>query len=126
MRIEHVAFNVAEPQKMAAWYVEHLGFTIKRAAGEPPYAHFLADDTGGVMIEIYHNAACEVPDYPQQNPLLLHLALVSHDIPVDVERLTAAGATVAERVKQTPTGDTMCMLPDPWGFPCNCVNARNR
>ena len=117
MRIEHTAFNVTEPQRMAAWYAEHLGFTIERAVDEPPYMHFLADETGGVMIEIYHNTACEVPDYARQDPLLVHLALVSHDIAADVERLTAAGASIADAPRTTPAGDTLCMLRDPWGFP---------
>ncbi|MFW5738430.1 MAG: VOC family protein [Spirochaetota bacterium] len=116
MRIEHIAYNVADPQKVAAWYAENLGFTIERAGGEPPYAHFLADDTGGVMIEIYHNTSCAVPDYAKQDPLLLHLALVSNDAQADSERLTAAGATVADPIRTTPAGDTLCMLRDPWGF----------
>ena len=30
MRIEHVAFNVPDPLAMARWYVEHLGFEVKR------------------------------------------------------------------------------------------------
>lgn len=117
MRIEHLGYNVADPQKMALWYQEHLGFTIQRAGGKPPYAHFLTDETGAMMIEIYHNTACEVPDYATQDPLLVHLALVSDNVQSDVDRLTAAGASVADPVKTTPAGDSLCMLRDPWGFP---------
>jgi glyoxylase I family protein len=116
MRIEHVGYNVADPQKAAAWFAEHLGFTIERAGGAPAFAHFLADDTGGVMIEIYHNTTVAVPDYTQIDPLVLHLALVSDDVAADVERLTAAGATIADPIKTTDGGDTLCMLRDPWGF----------
>lgn len=116
MRIEHFGYNVTEPQKMALWYRDQLGFTIERAGEKPPYAHFLTDETGGMMIEIYHNTACAVPDYSTQDPLLLHLALVSGNVQADVERLTAAGATIADPVKTTPAGDTLCMLRDPWGF----------
>ena len=30
MRVEHVAFNVEDPLAMARWYVDHLGFQVKR------------------------------------------------------------------------------------------------
>ena len=55
MKIEHVALNVPDPLAMARWYVEHLGLTVKRRAMEAPYAHFLADDSGTVMVELYGN-----------------------------------------------------------------------
>jgi glyoxylase I family protein len=67
------------------------------------------------MIEIYHNPACPVPDYAAQDPLVLHLALLSEDVDGDRDRLIAAGATVADPKKTTPAGDTLCMLRDPWG-----------
>jgi glyoxylase I family protein len=28
MKIEHIAFNVADPVAVAAWYAEHLGLTV--------------------------------------------------------------------------------------------------
>jgi catechol 2,3-dioxygenase-like lactoylglutathione lyase family enzyme len=117
VRIEHAGYNVSEPRKMAAWYEKHLGFTTIRSGGEPNYAQFIADESGGVMVEIYHNAACPVPDYASQDPLVFHLALISHDVAADVDRLTAAGATIADPIKQTAGGDTLCMLRDPWGVP---------
>ena len=39
---------------MAAWYVEHLGFTIKRKIDESPFMHFIADGSGmdrGTMLK---------------------------------------------------------------------------
>ena len=44
MKIEHLAINVEDPLAMGRWYVDHLGFKVKRRSVEPPYAHFLADD----------------------------------------------------------------------------------
>src|SRR5688572_26785379 len=55
MKIEHMAFNVADALAMSRWYVEHLGFSVKRGSTEPPFAHFLADDSGTMMLELYSN-----------------------------------------------------------------------
>jgi catechol 2,3-dioxygenase-like lactoylglutathione lyase family enzyme len=124
MKIEHVAFQVTDAPALARWYVEHLGFTIKRASDTPPYMHFLADDSGTVMIEVYSNPAVTTPDYPAMNPLLLHLALITHDSAADKARLLAAGATVAVDTTTTPDGDELTMLRDPWGFPLQLVRRK--
>ena len=114
MRIEHVAFNVPDPLAMARWYVDHLGFTVKRRIVDPPYAHFLADETGAVMFEIYHRTDAPVPDYQAQHPAALHLALVSTDVEADITRLTAAGAQLDGGIDHTPAGDVMAFVRDPW------------
>lgn len=123
MKIEHIAFNVAEPLEMARWYVEHLGFTVKRRVMESPWAHFLADDSGTVMLEIYGNPEVPVPEYAGTNPMVLHLALVSPDVEADVRRLTAAGATQVGDYLRAPNGDVLAMLRDPWGF---CLQLAHR
>jgi catechol 2,3-dioxygenase-like lactoylglutathione lyase family enzyme len=115
MRIEHVAFNVADPLAMARWYVDHLGFTVKRRFVEPPYGHFLADDAGNVMIELYARADAPVPDYRAQHPAVLHLALTSREVEADVRRLTAAGATLVGEIDRPASGDVLAFLRDPWG-----------
>lgn len=117
MRIEHVAFNVSDPLAMARWYVDHLGFQVKRRMMEEPWAHFLADSTGTSMIEIYGNRSAPIPDYNDIHTATLHLALVSQDIEADIRRLTAAGATlVTDGVVPLSKGDTMAFLRDPWGI----------
>ena len=121
MKIEHVAFNVSDPVAMGRWYVEHLGMKVNRRTVEPPYAHFLADDSGTVMIEIYGNDAAAVPDYAANDPLMLHLAFVSNDQAADVKRLVAAGATLIGEVVVAPNGDELAMLRDPWGFAIQLV-----
>ncbi|MDX1565012.1 MAG: VOC family protein, partial [Phycisphaeraceae bacterium] len=63
MNIEHIAFNVPDPTGLARWYVEQLGFVIKRGMSEPPFAHFLADGSGAVMLEVYHNPDAPIPNY---------------------------------------------------------------
>ena len=120
MKIEHTAFNVEEPVLMARWYVEHLGLTVQRRTTGAPYAHFLADDSGTVMIEIYGNKDAQLPDYRNMNPAELHLAFVSTDVAADTQRLRTAGATVVADVHQLGD-DTFAMLRDPWGLPVQLV-----
>ena len=57
MKIEHVAFNVADPVAVAAWYVEYLDMSVVRKLDIAAQTHFLADSSGQVMIEIYNNPA---------------------------------------------------------------------
>lgn len=121
MKIEHVAINVEDPLQMARWYVEHLGFTVKRRVMEAPWAHFLADDSGTVMIEIYGNDSVPLPDYRAMHPGILHLAIVSDNVDADVERLTSAGASLDGEIQRLPNGDVMTFLRDPWGFTLQLV-----
>lgn len=124
MKIEHTAFNVEEPVLMGRWYVEHLGLTVKRRTTDAPYAHFLADDSGTVMIEIYGNRDAPLPDYRTMNPAELHLAFVSSDVAADTQRLVAAGANIVADVHQLGE-DTFAMLRDPWGLPIQLVSRTN-
>lgn len=121
MKLEHTAFNVEEPVLMARWYVEHLGMTVKRRTTDAPYAHFLADDSGAVMIEIYGNRDAPLPNYRSMSPAALHLAFVSTDVAADTARLVAAGATIVADVHQLGE-DTFAMLRDPWGLPLQLVH----
>jgi glyoxylase I family protein len=114
MRFEHFALNVPDARAAAAWYVEHLGFTIVRAAEHAPYTRFLADETGRTVFEIYTNPAAPVPDYRQQHWLVAHLAVVSRDIEADRARLEQAGATLAT-IDDLPDGSRLIMMRDPWG-----------
>ena len=115
MKIEHFAINVEAPVAMAEWYCAHLGMTVKRASQQAPFAHFLADSSGQVMLEIYRNPPDDVPDYRNTHPLQLHLAFVSTDPDHDRDRLVAAGASLVEEQK-LPDGSHLLMMRDPWGF----------
>jgi catechol 2,3-dioxygenase-like lactoylglutathione lyase family enzyme len=113
MKIEHVAFNVADPVAVADWYTKHCGLRVVRHIPQPAQTHFLADgDT--TVLEIYNNPPDQVPDYRSMNPLLFHLALASTDPDADSKRLIAAGATYVEEVR-TPDGSHLMMLRDPFG-----------
>ena len=114
MKIEHIAYNVADPVAVAAWYCTHLGLKVVRHKPEPCQCHFLADDETTVL-EIYCNPSDEVPNYANWNPLLFHLAFTSEGPTVDSARLIAAGATAVSN-DQLADGSHLVMLRDPWGL----------
>jgi len=122
MKIEHVALQVEDPAGFARWYVEHLGMVVKRAQTAPPFGHFLADDAGAVMIEVYRYPTLAVPDYRSMNPLLVHLAFYAGDVDQERSRLLAAGATAEGEVQVNDVGDRVTMLRDPWGIPLQLVH----
>lgn len=121
MKIEHTAYQVQDPVALAAWYVAHLGMTIKRKQDASPFGHFLADDGDTVMLEFYNNPKVRVPDYRAIDPLVLHIAFRTDDVAGARARLIAAGATPEGDVRQDAMGDTLAMLRDPWGLAVQLV-----
>jgi catechol 2,3-dioxygenase-like lactoylglutathione lyase family enzyme len=115
MKIEHVAFQVADPAAMADWYAKHLGFCVCRSSDGPVVARFMADDSGAVMLEVYRNLSVPVPDYGSMDPALLHVAFVCEDVAGAIARLTAAGASLV-RGPEILSEDELAMLRDPWGL----------
>lgn len=113
MKIEHIAFNVADPVAVAAWYCKHCGLRVVRHIPQPAQTHFLADGDATVL-EIYCNPPDQVPDYRKMDPLLFHLALASSDPEADTERLVAAGAVFVGEVRPDASSH-LVMLRDPWG-----------
>lgn len=107
MKLEHIGFNVAEPQKVMDWWCANLGFTQTHPA-------FVVDSTGQMAIEFYRNDAAPIPDYTAISPLTLHIAFLSEDVDADAARLVAAGATLLETVHKP--GFDMAMLRDPFGL----------
>lgn len=115
MRIEHIAINVEDPVSMAEWYCKNLGMKVVRKGPPPISVHFIADETGNVVLEIYHNPPDAVPDYASMDPLLLHIAFMVDDVKGVREKLMAAGAAPVGEADVTPKGDEIAMLRDPWG-----------
>lgn len=116
MKFEHFALNVPEPRKHAEWYVQHLGFRIVRAREDPPFTHFVADETGRVIFEVYHNTKSPIPNHAAAHPLSFHIAVVAADAKAERARLERAGATLFLEEPQ-PDGTLLIMLRDPWGVP---------
>jgi glyoxylase I family protein len=119
-RIEHVAYNVADPVGLAAWYVQHLGMRVARYGGGPTEIHFLADAAGSTVLEFYNNPAGAIPDYASLHPLQLHIAFAADDADAEAARLQEAGATLVD-ASDLPDGSRLVMMRDPWGIPVQLV-----
>jgi catechol 2,3-dioxygenase-like lactoylglutathione lyase family enzyme len=99
------------------WYVEHLGMKIVRAHHDANETHFIVDDAGVVVVEVYNNPASPMPDYRGMNPLMFHIAFSVDDMQSEIDRLVAAGAAQEIEINTTPAGDKLVFLRDPWGVP---------
>jgi catechol 2,3-dioxygenase-like lactoylglutathione lyase family enzyme len=117
LAVEHVAWQAKDPVAVAGWYVKYLGFRIVRRNDDPARTHFMADASGRCLVEIYNNPAATVLEYANMHFLQLHLAFrVDGDVAATRDELLRAGCSIAEDVRTTPAGDTLCMLRDPFGF----------
>jgi catechol 2,3-dioxygenase-like lactoylglutathione lyase family enzyme len=121
MRLEHIAFNVADPVAVARWYADHLRLTLIRDYGPPLHAHFLASALGQPMIEFYRNPADAVPNYALLHPVRHHIAFVVEAIAAERARLIAAGCTAEGEPATNAAGDTLVFLRDPWGLALQLV-----
>lgn len=121
MQIEHIALNIDDPVGFADWYAENLGMEVLRAGGPPAHGRFIRDSAGRTVLEVYRNDAVPRLDCSKMDPLTLHIAFVSEDIPADRDRLAAAGATVVDAFNETEGGDQLAMLRDPWGLAIQLV-----
>jgi catechol 2,3-dioxygenase-like lactoylglutathione lyase family enzyme len=116
MTFEHLALNVPEAAAMAQWYVDHLGFKVVRRREDAPFTHFLADDTGRVVVELYTNPAAAITDFARSHPLTFHFALVTSSARHERKRLETAGASFFQE-DALPDGSVLIMMRDPWGVP---------
>jgi glyoxylase I family protein len=114
MKFEHFALNVPDARASAAWYIQHLGMTVARKLEASPFTHFLADETGRVIFEVYTNPAAAMPDHAAAHPLSFHVAFVAADGPAEKKRLMSAGAT-SFKDETLADGTLLIMLRDPWG-----------
>ena len=122
MRIEHIALNVSDPERISNWYCKHLGMNVLNRIGPSLFLH---DENQSVVLEMYCNPPDEVPDYRLLNPLNFHIAFYSENLLKDYERLLQAGATA---VGNRPTDDDShgyFMLRDPWGLPIQLIRRKN-
>ncbi len=120
MKIEHLAFNVRDPRAMGAWYCEHLGMNLVREGGAPKFGRFIADDSG-VMLEIYNDAAEPYFAAADTSVHAFHLAFSTADFAASHAKLLAAGGTAIGAVNNTPKGDQLAFIRDPWGLTIQLV-----
>lgn len=124
MKIEHVAFNVKDSRALADWYVEHLGMTIIRSYDEAPYIRFLGDGDG-TMLEVYSNPLGEYVEYGSFHPVTFHIALTVEDMNGIRQKLVDAGGTLDGDIDNTPVGDKLAFVRDPWGNAVQLVQRKN-
>lgn len=124
MKLEHVAINVEDVKAAAQWWVENLGMKIIRAGDTPPYMTFIGDGQGS-MLELYSNKDIPLPDYASMHPGILHFAFyVDDDIAARRDALIAAGATPVGDITETPAGDKLLFMRDPWNVPLQFVQRK--
>ncbi|HEX9782144.1 MAG TPA: VOC family protein [Opitutaceae bacterium] len=122
MRFEHFAINVANPAKVAAWYVERFGVRILRALPQAPFTHFLGDSEGRVFLELYENPKAPVGTAANKHYLEIHFGFAVADAESAAAPLIAEGCPVVEDVN-LPDGTRLIMLRDPFGL---CVQLCQR
>jgi catechol 2,3-dioxygenase-like lactoylglutathione lyase family enzyme len=122
VRPEHLAINVTDSRSTAQWFVKHLGMKVMREGGAPTYGMFVADSSEQMMLELYQNSSYPAVDFGKISYMSIHFASMVPDVAVAKERLLKAGATVAEDITKTASGDHVLMLREPGGFPIQFVN----
>jgi glyoxylase I family protein len=116
MKIEHIGLSVSKPITMANWYVEHLGFTIRRKDGDDQKGlAFISDPSQETMLELFNNTVTPALQTYALAPSAIHIAVTSRDPQADLQRLVAAGAVHLEGDPNKPSGDILVLLRDPWG-----------
>ena len=124
MKLEHGAINVEDVKAAAQWWVEHLGMKIVRSSDQPPYMTFISDGAGS-MIELYSNKEVDLPQYASLHPANLHFAFyVEGGIEEKRDELVKAGATVVDEINNTPAGDQLLFLRDPWNVPLQLIKRK--
>jgi catechol 2,3-dioxygenase-like lactoylglutathione lyase family enzyme len=120
-RLDHIAFNVKDPDTVAAWYCRYLGMKIVKKNPQPPFTHFISDADGSFMLELYANPKVPVPEYAALSHMAFHLAFMTDNMLAARDSLVAAGAKVVDDITTTPAGDQVLMMRDPWGLAIQCV-----
>jgi uncharacterized glyoxalase superfamily protein PhnB len=124
-RPEHIAFNVMDPVADAQWFVDNLGFKLMYKGDPPGNTRFIIDEKNNMMMELYNNTKFPRLNFPNMNYMAIHFAFMADSIEQVKEKLLAAGATLAEDIQVTPSGDKVLMLRTPWGLPIQFVERAN-
>ena len=120
-RPEHIAFNVENPVAVAQWFVDNMGFKIMYKGDPPGNTRFVSDEKNNMMMELYNNQKFPKLNLPNVSYMSIHFAFMADSIEQVKEKLLAAGATIAEDITLTPSGDKVLMLRTPWGMPIQFV-----
>ncbi|HZT30727.1 MAG TPA: VOC family protein [Bryobacteraceae bacterium] len=107
--LEHTAIASPDPQKLAHWYVEQLGFVINYDSGRTVFVKA----PNGSMLEIITSEGERQPQ-TMKDPGIRHLALAVDDFDATYQQLKAGGAAfLAEPVSSK--GVRVVFFTDPDG-----------
>ena len=114
--LEHIGILVKDPIAMAEWYVRVLGFKVTFSARDEEKAvAFLADRTGGLMLELGKLPGLTPTSDVLSHPLQFHIALHSDDPDAEAQYLIENGAVFIEECPVKRPGERLLLFRDPWG-----------
>ena len=86
--LEHAAMASPDPERLAQWYVEHLGFTVNYQSASSRATFVKAPN--GSMFEIILSEGERAPQ-KMKDPGIRHLAIAVNDFEADCAALKAKG-----------------------------------
>jgi glyoxylase I family protein len=110
--IEHAAIASPDPEALARWYVETLGFTVNYFSEKSKTTFVKAQN--GVMIEIVKSNDQPRPPQDLRDAGLRHLAISVNDFGTVYDRLKAAGTTFLSE-PEIKGGNSVVFFTDPDG-----------
>lgn len=119
--IQHIGINVNNPIEVSNWYIQNLGMKLIRRGKAPQNVTFIADSGSYMEIEFYNKEKIDKIDFQKIDVMTFHFAFLTDSINLIESKLVAAGAKLIEKTTETPAGDKVAMLRDPWGMPLQLV-----
>jgi glyoxylase I family protein len=107
--IEHTAIASPDPERLAQWYVDHLGFTINYRSNNSR-THFVKAEDGS-MIEIIESKGPAAGPSGMRDPGIRHLALTVVDFDGEYRRLKDLGVVFTSE-PQTVSGNSTAFFTD--------------
>jgi len=110
--IEHTAIASPDPERLAQWYVDTLGFTINYRSASSRTVFLKALD--GSMIEVIEAKGPAAAAAGMQDPGLRHLALTVADFEMAVKQLQERRVSFLTE-PSTKGGNSLVFFADPDG-----------
>ena len=107
--IEHTAIASPDPERLAQWYVDHLGFIINYKSNNSRTRFVKAED--GTMIEIIESQGAAAGVSGMRDPGIRHMALTVLDFDGEYRRLKDLGVTFISE-PQTVGGNSTAFFTD--------------
>ena len=110
--IEHTAIASPDPERLAQWYVDTLGFRINYRSSNSRTVFVKSED--GSMIEIIEAASAAAGAPKMNDPGIRHMALTVEDFPAACQALTERGVRFLAE-PSTRGGNSLVFFADPDG-----------